>query len=629
MFNFIRFFVAVIFFTIVLFVNDVSADKARHPQNFITTTTEFFPMRPLAIVTVKNSSNRDLNVVLKAHENSSLGSSVFRRILVPAKSEMPVELTFDYSDQTEPNQRFFLFHLDVAFIIGRDKIDAEPVYQLIEKVGNEYVLTNEETYMRKNLKPVLVGGRAYTGTAQIDRGAGLVETITPPVNTFFMSSENELNVDINNLPRVEQIRGLAPKEFANMLPLGHLPKFTAPGRTKPSIATALNFNFTKPDYTESLGCAPGSQGCRSGFLMYSAFFGFKKWAGWGFTVELWSFEKLTPMDPNPQWKMIGSTEVEPNGLWAITPQYGYNAESLKMYVYRMGNRFVQMMNPVNVDKNYFATPYTWSEFVQPKKVNGIWTEKYFFAKTLPLTPQGGIGLGTMFHASMKLWSKMALGQINPLSGFAYKIHYPNKLTNLTKNCIYADPPDNVPYAWSCSVGSFGNIWIIPAHADLETVVHELGHSINRTFWGKGNWPSEGGSHSFSGCYSAGLALTEGWADFLPYWVKFSSTEKNPIIASFNVDIERHSLKCADATKFNEMSVAATFWDLYDKVDETPELTRYDIVNYDQDIGSVAEYLQTPQTSITSFRNKVMGKSPIDIQKLIYDMFSLNYTMIQN
>ncbi|WP_041792093.1 hypothetical protein [Stigmatella aurantiaca] len=142
--------------------------------------------------------------------------------------------------------------------------------------------------------------------------------------------------------------------------------------------------------------------------------------------------------------------------------------------------------------------------------------------------------------------------IDPVPATSLSLHYPNT----TNTCKRSDKK-----LWSCA-STDGNIWSIPAHATGSVLKHELGHQLQFKFW-NGQVPdnSSGLSHTLTGCYNAGLALSEGFANFMLMW---SNLDRNAASASSPMNIERPDFGGACTTKnFNELWVAGTFWDFYD------------------------------------------------------------------
>lgn len=612
----------------MIFFSQLSHATIPQPSYDITTETELFPNRPLAVVKITNRSRTRQIVYLTPDEDSNTLRMIEQTVVVEPGQTSTINFPFTYATSSRQD-RYFLFHVNVNYASRPDapRKQAASIHRPIEKLAsNNFEETTDLIFMRKNLKPLLVEGVYYDGRGQINRGAGVVEAVTIPENTFELTALN--NMDPLNLPPVEKIRGLKPKEMSETLRINELPKgSTLKASDHLPIVEPLTIGIPKMNLLESRGCTnPGPvTGCKKGVLFYSTLFGAIKSAGWGFSVEYW--ELVTPvLGSQKQWHLIGSTEVEPDGTWELQPTFGYQAESLKMYTYKMSNRFFTLYNPTKVNKLNIAEPYSWSEFVTPKKTNmNTWNETSTFFKMIPLDANSGLKLGRILYSAMRLWSRMVANGINPISSISIPIYFPNALANPLKKC-FSEDANGATIAWSCSTG-LGHIWIIPEHANLETVVHELGHTINRNMW-KSVWPANaGGAHSISGCYHQSLAMTEGFADFLPYWVKYQPGEPTPTLAGLGGNVETYSQSCTDGLQ-NEMAVAATLWDLYDWQQEQATPIKYDVINYESASGVLVDYLQTPFNTINEMRTKTMAKHSVEIQKWIYDMFALNNTLVQ-
>ncbi|MEB3224214.1 MAG: hypothetical protein VKJ86_00235 [Synechococcus sp.] len=162
------------------------------------------------------------------------------------------------------------------------------------------------------------------------------------------------------------------------------------------------------------------------------------------------------------------------------------------------------------------------------------------------------GLGEIYHEGMHLWSKLYwTGEINPLRDDSIRVFFPNT----SYDC---GAGDGIP--WSCASRD-GRIWLIPAHASRNGVMqHELAHQINYEFWNNNLPPNSGGSHSLGSCYTPGLALVEGFANFMVFWAQ---TPRNTApSAGFDFAVENPTFACTTDNR-NESWVAATFWDLHD------------------------------------------------------------------
>jgi hypothetical protein len=164
------------------------------------------------------------------------------------------------------------------------------------------------------------------------------------------------------------------------------------------------------------------------------------------------------------------------------------------------------------------------------------------------------GLGEMYHEGMLLWSKLYwTGQINPLRGSAIQVVFPN----LSYDC-----GSGTGNPWSCA-STGGNIWLIPAHALAQGVMaHELSHQVNYEFWNNNRPPNSGGPHTLTGCFTKGLALLEGFADFMESWLYDNRSDANPNASGINLEVVPNNV-CQSISR-NETYVAATFWDLHDK-----------------------------------------------------------------
>lgn len=170
------------------------------------------------------------------------------------------------------------------------------------------------------------------------------------------------------------------------------------------------------------------------------------------------------------------------------------------------------------------------------------------------TSSGGVrGLGEIYREGMTMWSKMYWeGDINPLRGSSIKVFFPNT----TYDC-----GDGSGDPWSCASRD-GRIWLIPSHASRNGVMqHELAHQINYEYWNNNLPPNSGGSHNLTDCATAGLAETEGFANFMVFWTQ-SARNADPN-AGFDFHVEDPSFACASPLNRNESWVAGALWDLHD------------------------------------------------------------------
>jgi hypothetical protein len=241
------------------------------------------------------------------------------------------------------------------------------------------------------------------------------------------------------------------------------------------------------------------------------------------------------------WKLMAEDWIQWDGTWQLIFSYpGYTGQNLRIQY---------------VAFNRYFTPQTGSgdtyRWIGPDRtgVSTTHNEGAWFADC-----DGGDlrGLGEVYNEGMTMWSTLYwTGEIDPLRSESLKLYFPNT----TNDC-----GDGTGVPWSCAYLD-GRVYLIPAHALGKGVVqHEFGHQLNYEYWDNKRPAASGGSHNLGNCYTCGLALLEGFANFMPFWVQHQARETAPNPADFFMDIESPSA-CQDDT--NEAWVAGTFWDLHD------------------------------------------------------------------
>lgn len=279
-----------------------------------------------------------------------------------------------------------------------------------------------------------------------------------------------------------------------------------------------------------------------------------KWAsdhslhpGFGFRVEAWTNEKTGV------WRKLASDWVQSNGTWKlnIPNSLGYKGKVLRVY-YRSYNSYY-------APQNQAGGKYSWRD---PDRFN-IPTN-YYVGHRYADTDGGDFnGVGELVDAAMYMWSRLYWNAgINPVPSSPIKFYFPN---------TWYDCGDGTGVPWSCANTS-GEIWLIAAHGiQADVVTHEMGHQLNNKYWGNKRPAGSGGSHTLTGCYPGrlGMALREGFANFIPAWVGYP--ERNVAEGGFSsgrwalaYDPESRSSppNCANGWE-NEVWVARTFWDLHD------------------------------------------------------------------
>jgi hypothetical protein len=268
--------------------------------------------------------------------------------------------------------------------------------------------------------------------------------------------------------------------------------------------------------------------------------------GFGFKAEAWTNE-------TGAWKKLAGGWVEVDGTWQLlVPSIlGYQGKHLRM-VYLSHNTYY-------APQDQSGNKYAWRD---PDQLNISTT---FNAGHRYADTDGGAynGVGELVEAAMFMWSRLYWdGGVNPVPASPVKLYFPN---------TWYDCGDGSGSPWSCANTS-GEIWLIAAHGTrAEVVNHELAHQLNNKYWANKRPAGSGGSHSLTGCYPTrlGMALREGFADFIPGWVGYPSRN----VAEGGFSSGRWSLGYDPENRFspptcangweNELWVARTFWDLHD------------------------------------------------------------------
>jgi hypothetical protein len=240
------------------------------------------------------------------------------------------------------------------------------------------------------------------------------------------------------------------------------------------------------------------------------------------------------------WTNVAEDFIQFDGTWTLNVP---NVPGQIKFQYIASNRFFAPMNSAGETYRWVGPAHDTSS---SSFNEGSWSAD---------TSSGGVrGLGEIYSQGMFLWSKLYWeGEINPLRDNPVKVFFPNT----TYDC-----GDGTGSPWSCAATD-GRIWLIPAHAIRNGVIqHELSHQINYQFWGNNLPPGAGGSHNLSSCYNRGLALIEGFADFMVFWTQAGRGDDPSTNFDFRAE-DPSSFACSTSLATNESWVAATFWDLHD------------------------------------------------------------------
>ncbi len=326
-------------------------------------------------------------------------------------------------------------------------------------------------------------------------------------------------------------------------------------------------------------------------------------AAWGWVVRGW--QQIFGIWIQTAWTYVGG-----DGSWQMNLPLPFSPVFVD---YRPANRFVQLQD---ANGNVYAWGDQWN---LTGDVTDIGYRAADFSKNGDLP-----NVDKLYVGATNVWVKFYNNGMNALRNTPIQVTFPNTLAS--GRCIYnTDSSGNTvaAYAWSCSYSGDGKIWIIPAHADNFVVQHEIGHSINSYYWNGVMAPGAGGAHSLTKCYNNGLALSEGFADFLAYWTQFDRTQVNPTATYANYNIETvNNGACNGPT--NETWVSAAFWDLYDFWNDGPDVnSKYDSL-YDVSPGAaVSIFLGNKRDGMPDYLPVVKSGQPTAVQNAFERSFRLN------
>jgi hypothetical protein len=436
---------------------------------------------------------------------------------------------------------------DGAYSVGDfESLFVRPVGRGLDEDGTEAAVfpvappppgpPSPEDFDRSRLTVEELSIRTEEAVRSFDGGSGEVQSPTlplPPPKRFTFTGESHIDpLDLEYTPEVIQARLAA-------------------------LVGAIDTREGGPITTKDGGGAEGMTAL--GTLKYMGLDGLYHPA-WGWRVYARAYF-------NGSTAFLAKTNVQPNGNWSLSlPPV---PAILKVEIdYEPRNIYYTL-------KNGLGQYYRFSSGVlytpAPNKVINEYTQAAYLGNS------DLVGLGEVHRDGMEFWDQLKTkGEgIDPVPDSSISIYYPN----LTYECGIGKP-------WSCANAS-GNIWIIPEHATGNVLMHELGHQLQYKYW-NGDTPSgSGGSHTWTGCFTKGLALSEGFADFMLVWAKRGQNQ-DPAAGGF-ADLEHpEDAGACTTTNKNEMWVAATFWDFYDSL-----VDGKDTIYYTHTGAAPKRYLSAP------------------------------------
>lgn len=301
---------------------------------------------------------------------------------------------------------------------------------------------------------------------------------------------------------------------------------------------------------------------------------------------------------NGEKHLLHFTTTKFNGSWEIkftsyTPFYF-------MIEYQPRNRFFSFADVS--DNTYYSFS---SNTIYQAIPNGVINE---FTQNVYSAGSDLVNLGELYNDGMILWNNLKRkGRgISPLRDVSITVYYPNDEFDCNRG-------DDVP--WSCSAANYSHIWIIPEHATGRAVmIHELGHQIHAEYWND-DIPG-GGEHPAMACTTRGTALTEGFADFLVHWARF---DKNVVPAGADtLPVESPAGACTILAQ-NKVWVAATFWDLYDSVQDGA-----DTFSFSNEGSVIGIFLQNSGLTMMPSTFLFYANAAPQYQQTIFNIYDQNH-----
>lgn len=411
------------------------------------------------------------------------------------------------------------WEIDLEFSVKRQDSRGElarhafELYYDVSKSANgalAYRVSNyEELFLKRNARDIPGQGRVFGSiedTGQLPKGDDYRTNKQPEMRLWPQKPDRELS---RRIPPGSGI-GQGPRDETFEELLQRMQDFLrAPGRALDSFA------------------ATQAQGVFSWLGVDNVLH-----PAWGWRVRAW-------LQSGGSWSKVAEDWIEWDGKWSLT--FDRPAGTKVQFQYVAYNRY---FTPQSNDGDTYRWVGPVRDNVAASHNEGGW---------LANTSTGNVrGLGELYKDAYTMWSNLYWqGNINPLRSESIKVIFPN----LTYKC----GGDSV---WSCA-NKGGTIWLIPSHGiNGQTIIHELGHQLNYEYWDNTLPDGTGGSHSMDQCYTAGLALTEGFANFMVGWTKTNRDNNTPMFRNLENAGEINACTTKD---LNEAWVGNAFWDLHDKV----------------------------------------------------------------
>jgi hypothetical protein len=320
----------------------------------------------------------------------------------------------------------------------------------------------------------------------------------------------------------------------------------------------------------------------------------------GLLHPAWGWRVYAHVDIGSFTVTLKKTNVNPNGTWSMSLPTIPSGLPVR-FTYEPRNVYFTLRNVAGA-RYVFSSGATHSSAAN-KVLNENKQAAYLSNSDL-------VGLGEVHRDGMSFWQALKTrGEgIDPVRASSIAIYYPN--TSYDCGSGSGNP-------WSCASSS-GKIWMIPAHATGGVLKHELAHQLQYKFWNGASPDGAGGAHIITNCYNSGLALSEGFANFMLVWASLER-HQSPVANGF-WNLERPDLTgaCTDKNT-NELWVAANFWDFYDSVKDSKDTIYY----VHTGITPKMYLLNGKKNSMANYLNIFKSKASSHHQTIVEDIFIQN------
>jgi hypothetical protein len=242
--------------------------------------------------------------------------------------------------------------------------------------------------------------------------------------------------------------------------------------------------------------------------------------------------------------VLGEALVNGLGKWSMDVKFpGFAGQNVSIEYYAK-SPYIRALGPDNQPFGWFDAP-----------VAGIGTSYDHGNRLIDLSASTGLlpGLGDVYREAQIFRIVLTAWGFDPKRSAPIDLYFPNSWFDCGSS-------DKKP--WSCASRG-GTVWLIAEHNDATTILHELSHQLDAKFWNGALPPGAAIDHSLDQCYNGELAISEGFANALPFFVNGEFGVSSPAMdGGFEIETPDKTSICNGAT--NETWVASTFWDLADK-----------------------------------------------------------------